>query len=137
MNIIDVKPYANIFRALKDYPSMDDVQLHISKDVNLDQRVYNSPTANQVATIWIEGNGPYITVERDIIVHAQSGQRHRVKQYYGCYDPMQYPLLFPRGDAGWHQNITKIGTRNIGDALRPVTKGVIFYTDKKNRFYFY
>lgn len=110
MNIIDVKPYANIFRALKDYPSMDDVQLHISKDVNLDQRVYNSPTADQVAAIWIEGNGPYIAVERDIIVHAQSGQRHRVKHYYGCYDPMQYPLLFPRGDAGWHQNITKIET---------------------------
>lgn len=95
MNIMDINPYANIFRALKDYPSIDDVQLHISKDVNLDQRVYNSPTANQVATIWIEGNGPYITVERDIIVHAQSSQRHRVKQYYGCYDPMQYPLLFP------------------------------------------
>ena len=31
--------------------------------------------------------------------------KHTTKHYYGCYDPLQYPQLFPKGDVGWHQNI--------------------------------
>ena len=27
-------------------------------------------------------------------------------------DPMTYPLLFPYGDQGWHDNIPQIGTKN-------------------------
>ncbi|XP_012837761.1 PREDICTED: uncharacterized protein LOC105958298 [Erythranthe guttata] len=111
IQILEVNPYAKIFRRLKDYPAMDDVQLHISKDVRLDQRVYNAPGADQVAAIWVEGNNENIPFEHNIIVHAHSGHKHRIRHYYGCYDPLQYPLLFPKGDTGWHQNIFKIGTK--------------------------
>ncbi|XP_057780225.1 uncharacterized protein LOC130998836 [Salvia miltiorrhiza] len=113
MKILEINPYAKFFRRLKDYPSMDNVQLHISKDVNLDQRVYNSPHADQVAAIWVEGNNENIPLERDIVVHAHSGDRHRIKHYYGCYDPLQYPLLFPMGETGWHQNIRKIDPASL------------------------
>ncbi|XP_012841137.1 PREDICTED: uncharacterized protein LOC105961450 [Erythranthe guttata] len=122
MKIMEVNPYARLFRTLKDYPSMDNVQLHISKDVRLDQRVYNSPTADQVAAIWVEGNDPHIPAERDIVVHARSGHKHRIKHYYGCYDPMQYPLLFPKGDTGWHQNIPKIGAQTSNTIISSYTE---------------
>jgi len=46
--------------------------------------------------------------ERDIIIYNHSGNSHRVKYYYGCYDPLQYPLLFPYGDIGWHEGVEKI-----------------------------
>ncbi|KAL0298249.1 UNVERIFIED_CONTAM: hypothetical protein Sangu_3152400 [Sesamum angustifolium] len=101
-------PYAKIFRRLKDYPSVKDIQLHISKDVKLDQRVYNSPAADQVAAIWVEGNDGDIPFERDIIVHSHSGDRHRIKHYYGCYDPLQYPILFSRVDNPNHGDVPTI-----------------------------
>ena len=31
-----------------------------------------------------------------------------VNYYYGCYDPLQYPLLFPFGKNGWHCGIQKV-----------------------------
>ncbi|KAL7137613.1 hypothetical protein ABFS83_10G105100 [Erythranthe nasuta] len=132
MKIMEVNPYARLFRTLKDYPSMDNVQLHISKDVRLDQRVYNSPTADQVAAIWVEGNDPHIPAERDIVVHARSGHKHRIKHYYGCYDPMQYPLLFPKGDTGWHQNIPKIGAQTSNTIISSsLPTGGVIHTEEQ------
>ena len=37
---------------------------------------------------------------------------HRVQYYFGCYDPLQYPLLFPYGDTGWHQGIQRLNQIN-------------------------
>ena len=70
---LENNPYAKVFTRLQKVSALDDVQLHISKDAKLDQRVYNSPTADQVAGIWIEGNNSNIPIEREIIVHSQSG----------------------------------------------------------------
>ncbi|KAL6575429.1 hypothetical protein OROMI_012714 [Orobanche minor] len=44
----------------------------------------------------------------DIRVYTSSGQTHCVHYYYGCYDPLQYPLLFPFGESGWHTGIHRI-----------------------------
>ncbi|PIN12094.1 hypothetical protein CDL12_15294 [Handroanthus impetiginosus] len=76
IKIMEINPYAKIFRRLKDYPSMNDVQLHISKDVKLDQWAYNSSSANQVAANWVEGNNPNMAMEQDIVIHACSGHKH-------------------------------------------------------------
>ncbi|KAG5530734.1 hypothetical protein RHGRI_025635 [Rhododendron griersonianum] len=83
-----------------DQSSLDSYRIHIRIDVKLDQRVYNSPSVDQVASIWIEGNNANVSHEHDIIVHSNSGHKHRVQHYYGCYDPLQYPLLLPRGVGG-------------------------------------
>ncbi|KAK9073844.1 hypothetical protein SSX86_006438 [Deinandra increscens subsp. villosa] len=29
--------------------------------------------------------------------------------YFGCYDPLSYPLFFPNGEEGWHPNIPRQG----------------------------
>lgn len=107
IRILEENPYSRIFRRLEEYSAMENVQLQISKDVNLDQRLYNSPAVDQVAAIWVEGNNDNTPYMREILVHAQSGEQHRIKHYFGCYDPLQYPLLLPRGETGWHQNIKK------------------------------
>lgn len=31
-----------------------------------------------------------------------------MQYYFGCYDPLQYPLLFPYGETGWHQGIQRV-----------------------------
>nr|GMD96753.1 uncharacterized protein LOC109176597 [Ipomoea batatas] len=45
------------------------------------------------------------------------GYMHIVEGYnifnttiYGCYDPLQYPLLFPHGDIGWHEGIHRVSS---------------------------
>ncbi|KAL7248137.1 hypothetical protein ACSBR2_002946 [Camellia fascicularis] len=32
--------------------------------------------------------------------------------YHGCYDPLQYPLLFSYSETGWHRNVKRKG-KNI------------------------
>lgn len=114
---IDRKPICKVLdRIERHVTSFKNFKIYIVSNINLDQRVYNIPTADQVAAIWIEGNHGNIPFERDIIVHAHSGNRHRVKHYFSCYDPLQYPLLFPMGESGWHQDIKKKDIEMILDS---------------------
>lgn len=41
-------------------------------------------------------------------IYAHSNKSQLVNYCYGCYDPLQYPLLFPYGKNGWHCVIPKI-----------------------------
>ncbi|PKU60693.1 hypothetical protein MA16_Dca022607 [Dendrobium catenatum] len=55
---------------------------------------------SQVAAIWIEGNNTTGVAERDIILTSHSSTYRKIKHYFGCYDPLQYPILFPNGEVG-------------------------------------
>ncbi|XP_035547439.1 uncharacterized protein LOC118348947 [Juglans regia] len=54
MDILHVNPYSTFFRTLGDLPNLENHKIHIRSDVGLDQRVFNTPSASQVAVIWIE-----------------------------------------------------------------------------------
>ena len=96
MRVLLENLYAQFFRRLEDAP-LDTYEIQIRSDVKLDQRIYNSPSIDQVVTIWIEENNPNVAHERDIIVHAHSNHKHTIKHYYGCYDPLQLPsIISPR-----------------------------------------
>lgn len=112
VGVMEKNSYAQLLRRINDFPSVKDLTLQICKDAGLDQRCYNTPTADQVAAIWVEGNNPNILYDRDIIIHGTNGRQHKIKHYYGCYDALQYPLLFPKGENGWHQNIPKFKDGN-------------------------
>ncbi|XP_075080354.1 replication protein A 70 kDa DNA-binding subunit B-like [Nicotiana tabacum] len=58
--IMDENPYAQFFSQLKDQPTFQNLQVRIAATAFLDQRVYNKPTVDQVAAIWIDGNNPNI-----------------------------------------------------------------------------
>ncbi|GAA0166574.1 hypothetical protein LIER_40214 [Lithospermum erythrorhizon] len=49
--ILAKNPYVKIFRRLQNFSSLHGIRLHISKVTKLDQRVYNSPTIDQIAAI--------------------------------------------------------------------------------------
>ncbi|XP_073121078.1 uncharacterized protein [Henckelia pumila] len=118
MDIMRVNPYAQILQRINQYSSITDLRLHISKNVSLDQRCYNNPSADQVAAIWVEGNDDTnIPYDRDIVARARDGQTHQIRHYYGCYDPLQYPLFFPYGENGWQQNILKVKNGSAPDDL--------------------
>ncbi|KAK4386168.1 hypothetical protein Sango_2487400 [Sesamum angolense] len=72
-----------------------------------DQRIYNIPVVDQVAAIWKNSHECDMSQSRDIRVYPKSGRSQKIEYYYGCYDPLQYPLLFPRGEPGWHLGLKR------------------------------
>ena len=86
-------------------------------NIGLDQIVCNSPSTSEVAGIWLDNNDPENSfsqnkLEREILANNHSGESHKVQYYYGCYVPLQYPLLLPHGDTGWHRGIQRIVNPN-------------------------
>lgn len=71
-----------------------------------------TPIVSQVAAIWNENEDDDELAEREIIVRNHDGHNHIIQYYYGCYDPLRYPLLFPRGEPGWHRGIKKKKSSN-------------------------
>ncbi|KAG6663118.1 hypothetical protein CIPAW_02G003800 [Carya illinoinensis] len=114
IDILHINPYSLFFRSLGDLSNLENQVIHIRSDVGLDQRVFNVPTSSQVAAIWVENEDADQLRGRDIYVFSHSGGSHIVQYYFGCYDPLQYPLLFPLGDTGWHQGIQRV---NRGSTL--------------------
>jgi hypothetical protein len=39
------------------------------------------------------------------MVCGTSREPQYIKAYHGCYDPLSYPLFFPRGETGWDKKI--------------------------------
>jgi hypothetical protein len=63
----------------------------------------------QVAGIWVEGNDNITAYKRSIVVYGRSDYSKKIEHYYGCYDPLAYPLFFPNGESGWHARIPRHG----------------------------
>lgn len=84
----------------------------INSHANLDQRVFNTPSASQVDAIWFENMECIHRKGRDTIVYNYSGFKLRVEYYYGCYNPLQYPLLFSFGEIGWHRGTERVKAEN-------------------------
>ncbi|XP_060959102.1 uncharacterized protein LOC115699801 [Cannabis sativa] len=121
MNILRINPYSIFFRSLGDLPDLETQIIQVREDAGLDQRVFNAPTSSQVAAIWVEDEEGYQQGGRDIFVYNYDGGKHKVQYYYGCYDPLQYPILFPHGDCGWHQHIKRIGGHTTRSNVRSPT----------------
>ncbi|KAG6679025.1 hypothetical protein I3842_14G110200 [Carya illinoinensis] len=119
IDILHINPYSLFFRSLGDLSNLKNQVIHIRSDVGLDQCVFNVPTSSQVAAIWVENEDPDQLRGRDICVFSHSGGSHIVQYYFGCYDPLQYPLLFPLGDTGWHQGIQRV---NRGSTLTTLNR---------------
>jgi hypothetical protein len=107
IEILQINPYCRFFRSLSDITNLQNCQIHIRCHPGLDQRVFNTPTTSQVAAVWLEDDTNVNANVRDITIYGHSGDSHKVHYYYGCYDPLQYPLLFPYGEPGWHEGIDR------------------------------
>ncbi|KAL7223543.1 hypothetical protein ACSBR1_025071 [Camellia fascicularis] len=99
MRILSENPYAKFLRSLKDVDIDKECSIATRKNPCPDQRTYNAPSASQVTAIWVEEKSTN-NKTRNILVHKKLGGSQRVMHYHGCYDPLQYPLLFPYGETG-------------------------------------
>lgn len=89
----------------------------------MDQIIYNAPATSQVVAIWVNDE-PSENVETcDISIYAYSTSKHKVRYYFGCYNPFQYPLLYSNTEYGWHrgsQRVTKLHKYDDPCSIEPL-----------------
>jgi hypothetical protein len=103
----DVNSYAKQYRTARDTlkaRNAPTVKLRILGKRNRDGRRYNLPTASEVAAL-IVGDFDSSDFERDVVVEERSGALKRISILEPSYLPLQYPLLFPRGQDGYRKYI--------------------------------
>nr|XP_009792308.1 PREDICTED: uncharacterized protein LOC104239379 [Nicotiana sylvestris] len=88
-------------------PNLQNFHIALNCDAGLDQRVYNLPTTTDIAAIQVDENDSDATHTPHVQIYTHSDNTHKINYYFGCYDPLQYPLLFPFGQGGWHCSIKK------------------------------
>ncbi|XP_039602247.1 uncharacterized protein LOC120524463 [Polypterus senegalus] len=74
---------------------------------------YNAPVNNEVAVLIV---GQDFT-KRDIILHLKSDQLQRISELHRSYDPLQYPLMFPYGEDGYHINVLQCNSTKTVSAM--------------------
>ncbi|GKA64097.1 hypothetical protein Tco_0763703 [Tanacetum coccineum] len=116
MDMLDQKnAVAQSFRMARDW-------CHSHESVNFELRLlsnhtsarqYNAPTVSEVAAL-ITNNFGYGIPSRDIVVDNKDEGPKRISELYPSYMALQYPLLFPYKEDGYHEKIpyhTNRGTR--------------------------
>ena len=101
-------PYAAAYKNLKEVEAANgpcaDLQLVFKKDASKDARRYNEPTTNEVSVVFVGPDG-MPPEEIDFVVHLKDGNIREISHTSPNSDPMAYPLLFPNGEAGWHERL--------------------------------
>ncbi|XP_065658166.1 uncharacterized protein LOC136082673 [Hydra vulgaris] len=69
-----------------------------------DRRRYNLPSHDEVAVVFVGKDGALPT-SREVIIYPRGRPLKIVSSMSANLDPMVYPLFFPRGDAGWHNQL--------------------------------
>ena len=102
--MMDINPYIKIFRQAKEL-SGQNISIKIFNDPKLDPRIYNNPNVSEVAAIIVDD--PTANEGRDIILRTINGPLKRIKSTNQGYNALAYPLLFPRGESGWHVGLSR------------------------------
>ncbi|XP_028758138.1 uncharacterized protein LOC114717208 [Neltuma alba] len=98
-----VKQYRLASSVINNGPHLD-VKLRLISGRHHDGRTYNLPSANEVAAL-IVGDIDMNFSRRDVIVHELSGSLQRIDELHASYLPLQYPILFPKGEDGYRDDI--------------------------------
>ena len=104
-----VNPYIKAFRQARDIiqtSETSDISMLIHSDRTQDLRRYGAPTSSDVAALMIGDGYDIEPLNRNILLSRCEGDLQRISELHPSYDPLHYVLLFPRGDDGWHENIS-------------------------------
>ncbi|XP_057733976.1 uncharacterized protein LOC130949205 [Arachis stenosperma] len=85
------------------------IKMRLIRNREKDGRVYNLPTASEVA-ILIVGDIDDSILGRDIIIQSTTNKLKRIDVIHPLYLALQYPLIFPYGEDGFMTGI-QISTR--------------------------
>jgi hypothetical protein len=98
---------AGIFRMARDRlsaPDNKEVRIKLIGTRSDSSRQYTMPTTSEIAAL-IVGDFGQSNGRRDIVVEHKTNGLQRIKEYHPKFMAMQYPLLFPYGEDGFHLDI--------------------------------
>lgn len=90
----------------------DDHQIVISADrrpSGAHARQFNIPTVDEIAIIYV---GDPVGSRDIVLKRRNNGELQRVSEIHPSYDALQYPIMFWRGDDGYHINIKMFNALN-------------------------
>lgn len=96
-----------LFKTALDHMPTDNHKIIIRADktpAGQHARRFNAPTIDEVAVVVVGEN----LTSRDIVLHKRNDQLLRVYETHRSYDALQYPLIFWRGEDGYHFMIKMI-----------------------------
>lgn len=97
--------------SLEQMPS-DDYCILIKADkrpAGTHERLYNAPTVSEIAIVIVGEN----LESRDIVIKRRTGNApQRISETHRSYDALQYPLMFCRGEDGYHFGYNMINPAN-------------------------
>ena len=103
-----LNPYIHMFFTARERLANNEhvaIRIKTLTDPNLDHRRYNQPTADEVAAI-IPDSSLEAARSRELILHSRGGPLTRVSELSSAYAPLRYPIIFPRGEQGWHPELS-------------------------------
>lgn len=117
----DINPFASSYmqmhKVAKDNPSAS-VKMMFLENGGLDMRRFNAPTVRtEVAAIFVGDNGEP-PAKRDICIYPKGDVCQNISPLNQWCDPMTYPLLFPRGESGWHAEMVHDETHRTAQRTR-------------------
>ncbi|XP_017470385.1 PREDICTED: uncharacterized protein LOC108362062 [Rhagoletis zephyria] len=108
------------FKTALDQMQSDDHKIVIRADrrpIGEHERRFNAPLNNEIAIVIVGEEFQ----SRDIVLRRRNNQLQRVCETHRCYDALQYPILFCRGEDGYSVNIKMVDPAN---PQREVNKNV-------------
>ena len=117
--------YVRSFKTALDAGDVPDLRLKIDADRTPQgehPRRFNAPTTNEVAVL-IAGD----TCEnRDVVLRLHDSTLKHIPETHRSYDALQYPLLFPCGDDGYHFQYRQINPTTTQETTKKVS-AMTFY----------
>ncbi len=76
-------------------------------------RRYAAPTTDEVAVLMVSNGTEENTSKRNIILTQKgSNKLSYITEHHSSYDPLQYVIMFPRGEQGWQHHTYNITGSN-------------------------
>ena len=96
--------------------AVPDLKIKLISQREKDGRLYNLPTTTEVVALIV--GDEHSADKRGIIIEKQSELLKRIHELHPAYFPLQYPLLYPKGEDGYRLNIPHKDHANIHAAKR-------------------
>lgn len=110
----------NLFKTALERMISDEYKVVIRADkrpVGEHERRFNAPQVNEIAVVIVDNEYS----QRDIIIQRRSDRLQRIAETHRSYDALQYPLIFLRGEDGYHFNIQQIDPKTGKNTDKKVT----------------
>ncbi|XP_069968669.1 uncharacterized protein [Bactrocera oleae] len=107
----ETNPYVRDFKTALQLLPTDSNECNYKIVINADHRPstehrgrHNEPATNEVSILLVDQQCD----KRDIILHRKNDSLQRIAETHRSYDALQYPLMFVRGEDGYHITINQV-----------------------------